>query len=162
MSIDAHFDGILAYYRALWPVMKVTPTWQWACGQYEIDWTRYMSPIERMVWGDIREAAVVMYPQHPIAGYFVDFGHPVAKVALECDGKQFHQDKAKDAARQAAIEAKGWTVYRLTGRQCMQWSRQEWDDDTEDLEYQLSPAQELVREIGARHDLCQRRHREAA
>lgn len=77
-----------------------------------------MSPIEWRIWQDIRELGLVMYPQYPVAGFFVDFGNPVAKVAIECDGKEFHLDVEADRRRQSIIEAEGWTVYRFTGRQC--------------------------------------------
>jgi hypothetical protein len=77
-----------------------------------------LSPIEWRIWQDIRELGLVMYPQYPVAGFFVDFGNPIAKVAIECDGKEFHQDVEADRRRQAIIESHGWTVYRFTGRQC--------------------------------------------
>ena len=48
----------------------------------------------------------------------VDFGNPIAKVALECDGAQFH-DARKDAARDRKLAALGWTVYRVPGWQCL-------------------------------------------
>lgn len=85
-----------------------------------------MTPIESWLWGDIRAANMVMYPQYPVNGVFVDFGNPRAKVAIECDGKEFHTDKAKDAARDRDLEKLGWTVYRLTGAQC----REDSDPDT--------------------------------
>ena len=152
-SSSERFDAILRYYRALWPVMKRTPPEQWANDIYEVPWLSYFSPIEEMLWSDIRTEGVILYPQHPVAGYFVDFGHPVAKVAIECDGAQWHQDKARDARRQAAIEARGWTVYRLTGSACRKASGEREDPETGQWVYEISNAQRLVREIGARHGI---------
>lgn len=86
-----------------------------------------LTPIESALWEDIRQAGAVLYPQYPVAGFFVDFGNPVARVAIECDGAAFHTDRAKDARRQAAIEANGWTVYRFTGRECKKDSAEQVD-----------------------------------
>lgn len=85
-----------------------------------------LTPIESWVWGDIRAENMVMYPQYPIGGVFVDFGNPVAKVAIECDGRDYHQDKAKDKDRDDHLAELGWTVYRLTGTEC----REDSDPDT--------------------------------
>lgn len=160
-ALNGHFEAILAFYRGLWPTMKVTPTSEWACPPYAIDWTRYFSPIESALWGDIRQEGLILYPQHPVAGYFVDFGHPVAKVAIECDGKQWHQDHAKDRTRQAAIEAKGWRVYRLSGKQCMENSDEVEDPETGLWHYELSYAQQLLRAIGLKHGISFRSRRQA-
>ena len=47
----------------------------------------------------------------------VDFGDPVKKVALECDGKQFHNAE-KDKTRDMYLNSLGWTVFRVTGKEC--------------------------------------------
>ncbi|MGH8973516.1 MAG: endonuclease domain-containing protein [Acidimicrobiia bacterium] len=60
--------------------------------------------------------------QHPIfdeRGRFVarvDLAVPAWKVVLEYDGQEFHGPRRRqaDAARQARIEALGWTVLRVT------------------------------------------------
>lgn len=99
---------------------------QWGIDPYAADWVQVFSPIESALWCDIRAAGIVMYPQYPVLGYFVDFGNPCARVAIECDGRAYHTDRAKDAARQREIEAQGWTVYRISGRECLKDS----DPDT--------------------------------
>jgi very-short-patch-repair endonuclease len=157
----AWYDFFRAHYIDLWPKVKALETWQWAIDPNAIEWNDLFSPIERVVWGFIREEGVVLYPQHPCAGYFVDFGHPKARVAIECDGKAFHQDKAKDAARQAAIEAKGWTVFRVTGSQCTRRGEQGFDAEGE--QYELpNPALALVRHLGREYQLSDRLRRKAA
>lgn len=150
------------YYVDLWPRVKACEPWQWAVDPNAIDWQQHFSPIERIVWGFIREEGLVMYPQHPCAGYFVDFGHPKARVAIECDGEMFHQDKAKDAARQAAIEAKGWTVYRLTGSQCARNAYGNFTVTDEEQDDPPNPAQALIRQIGRDYRLSSRLLRESA
>jgi very-short-patch-repair endonuclease len=77
-----------------------------------------LTPIEQWLWHDIRALDLVMYPQYPVAGFFVDFANPKAKVAIECDGAEFHQVYEKDASRDAKLKSLGWTVYRISGNAC--------------------------------------------
>jgi very-short-patch-repair endonuclease len=111
-----------------------------------------MTPIERGIWHDIRCHGLVMYPQYHVAGYFVDFASPVAKVAIECDGYEWHTDNSRDKKRQDAIEAKGWTVYRIAWRECLK------DDGLAEDEYGnektvYSEAGLLVRMVRDRHNI---------
>lgn len=102
-----------------------------------------MTPIERWLWSDIRSVDAVLYPQYPVGGFFLDFANPVAKVAIECDGAEWHKDKDRDAARDSRLAAMGWTVYRITGKDC----RTQYDQDkgTKGIAY------ELVKEIAELH-----------
>jgi very-short-patch-repair endonuclease len=102
-----------------------------------------LTPIERWLWSDIRSVDAVLYPQYPVGGFFVDFGNPVAKVAIECDGAEWHKDKQKDAERDAKLVAIGWTVYRITGRDC----RSQYEEETRTP----GAALPFVREIAERH-----------
>jgi very-short-patch-repair endonuclease len=102
-----------------------------------------MTPIERWLWSDIRSVDAVLYPQYPVGPFFVDFGNPVAKVAIECDGAEWHKDKQKDAERDAHLAELGWTVYRITGKEC----RTQYDQD----KGTVGAAYELVKEIAERH-----------
>lgn len=125
---------------------------EWAIDPYA--WSPYirLTPIEEWLWGDIRNANLVMYPQYPVAGFFLDFANPVAKVAIECDGAAYHQDKAKDAARDAKLAALGWKVYRITGSQC----RTDFDEETMQPGY----ASVFVEAIGQIHGLKRGGHAE--
>lgn len=60
---------------------------------------------------------VSVTPQRPILQYFADFAlvGPRVSIAAECDGEDFHKDKARDAKRTAAIESAGWRVIRFSG-----------------------------------------------
>lgn len=106
------------FYRLALPEITEAGRSKWGIDPYEVDWLRVFTPIEESLWHDIRAAGMVMYPQFPVLGFFVDFGNPVAKVAIECDGAAFHQDKQKDHERQRAIQAAGWSIYRISGRDC--------------------------------------------
>lgn len=84
---------------------------------YFFDWFSIFTPIENSVWCDIRSTGIPFMPQYPAGNYFLDFADPVNKIAIECDGKEFH-DKQKDKKRDAELSKSGWTVYRLTGAEC--------------------------------------------
>lgn len=111
-----------------------------------------LTPIEQWLWHDIRQCNAILYPQYPVAGYFVDFGNPVARVAIECDGKAFHTDKARDERRQREIEANGWTVYRFTGSECRLDSREE-EDETGATVWVQSETLARMRQIVERHGI---------
>ena len=49
--------------------------------------------------------------------YFVDFGDPWRQIAIECDGAQWHDEKA-DAIRDSNLAGLGWIVHRISGRDC--------------------------------------------
>jgi hypothetical protein len=150
-------DALYAFYRKVWPKVKAIPACDWAIDPYEIDWPMLFTPIEQALWTDIRQEGLVLYPQHPVAGYFVDFGHPKVRVAIECDGKEYHTNRTKDAVREQAIRAKGWTVYRFTGSQCIQ-DYQEVDDwDTGAPKFIPSETRQRIREIAHRHGLSRKR-----
>lgn len=83
---------------------------------YLMDWD--FSPIEQLVWCDIRQLAVPFYPQIPVLNYFLDFGNPFLKIGIECDGKEWH-DKERDAARDKRLAAEGWMIFRIEGHECV-------------------------------------------
>lgn len=96
---------------------------------YLMDWD--FSPIESMVWGDIRDMCLPFYPQMPVLNYFLDFGCPFLKIGIECDGKAWH-DKEKDKARDARLASAGWMIFRIEGHECkrtVQTYRDGSDDD---------------------------------
>jgi very-short-patch-repair endonuclease len=82
------------------------------------NWISLFTPIEAAAWSDIRSWGLPLWPQLPVGCFFVDFGNPVLKVALECDGRQWH-DAEKDAARDEILEDAGWLVFRAPGWRCM-------------------------------------------
>lgn len=125
-DMPTRWNALRAYYKAALPEILEAGRNEWGVDPYEVDWLHVFSPIERDLWHDIRACNAVLYPQFPVAGYFVDFGNPVAKVCIECDGAAFHQDKSKDNARTTRIEEAGWLVYRITGRDC----KSDFNDDT--------------------------------
>lgn len=83
---------------------------------YPMDLMEIFTPIETNVWQIIRYTGrVVLYPQFPVGPYFADFGNPYLKIALEVDGKEFHQDVEKDSRRDLEMKGNGWKVFRVSG-----------------------------------------------
>lgn len=81
-----------------------------------LDWE--FTPIELDMWCSIRALGLPFWPQFPVGRFFVDFGDPVWRIALECDGAKFHNAE-RDAARDAEVKALGWKVIRFPGWQCI-------------------------------------------
>lgn len=117
-SLSEKFNGLREFYRLANKEIFEAGRDEWGVDAYEIDWVILFTPIEKALWHDIRDCNAILYPQYPVGKYFVDFGNPVAKVAIECDGSIYHKDEEKDAARQSEIEYLGWHVYRISGRDC--------------------------------------------
>lgn len=83
---------------------------------YAFEWNDILSPIEKQGWLSLRYASVVLYPQYPALNYYLDFGNPYFKIALELDGQEFHKDVDKDTRRdQRLFDEAGWKVFRTTG-----------------------------------------------
>ncbi len=104
-----------------------------------------LTPIECWLWHDIRAVDVVLYPQYPVFDFFVDFANPKAKVAIECDGQDYHLDKAKDDARDLRLSRAGWKTYRISGKDCR---------DGVGMEYESkSAARTFIKRIAENHHI---------
>lgn len=139
---------IRAHYKKHNPAILAERRDEWAIDPYAWDVQPsfiVMTPIESWFWADARNAGLVLYPQYPVAGVFVDFANPVARVAIECDGAAFHTNKRKDAVRDDGLAHIGWTVYRITGSNC----RKDFDEE----EMKPSYAATLCKQIGLQHGI---------
>lgn len=148
-----NWDAIRAHYRRAEKTILDERRDEWAIDAYAWDNGMIrMTPIEVALWADIRGSNAVFYPQYPVLGFFVDFANPVVKVAIECDGARYHTDPRKDAERDSQLRDIGWSVYRITGRDCLTDS----DEETGDPGY----AGRFVAEICERHGLsrCRQGH----
>lgn len=129
MYAQNNWQAIKSHYARHMNRIMSSPADRWAIDPYMWDMGQhmiFMTPIEENFWADCRDASLILYPQFPAKGYFIDFANPVAKVGIECDGRQFHKDKERDEKRQSVLESNGWTIYRITGRQC----NENWCDET--------------------------------
>lgn len=105
------------------------------CDPYFMDWD--FTPIEWSVWQDIRGMGLPFFPQMPVLNYFLDFGNPLLKIGIECDGKAWH-DKAKDDTRDTRLIAAGWTIFRIQGHECKR---------VIDIDYERHTAREYDRDF---------------
>lgn len=151
----AYWNQVRRHYAMFEADILAAPANEWAIDPYAWQFLAgvSMSPIEAAMWGEMRVEGVVFYPQYPVGRFFVDFGNPVARVAIECDGRAFHQDWAKDRARQDEIEAAGWRVYRLSGRACLQESLEVEDRETGEIVDDFSASRQLLRHLADTHGL---------
>jgi very-short-patch-repair endonuclease len=141
-------NALRKFYALADDQIKAAGRRRWGIYAYEIDWIKVFTPIEYGLWYDIREQGAVLYPQYPVGRFFADFANPVAKVIVECDGAAWHKDKDKDRCRQDEIEAMGWHVYRITGRECLQ-------ADT-DESFDTLASRKFIERIICNHDISSR------
>lgn len=135
------WPGVRAFYEWAMPMILAERADEWAIDTYAWDAKPiiFMTPIEAWLWSDIRALNAIFYPQVPVGRFFVDFANPTARVALECDGAEFHQDQARDAARDRWLESEGWRVYRFPGWMC----KTEHDPETGDVGIAYSRLQRI-------------------
>lgn len=149
------WDDIRRFYKARVAGLRAALKNEWAIDPYE--WESCgairLTPIEAALWHDIRAVGAVFYPQFPVGQFFVDFGNPKARVAIECDGAAFHKDVARDDVRQRSIEAMGWRVYRLTGRECFTDTK-EAQDEIGRVVVTTGFARQYIEEIARKHGLA--------
>lgn len=112
-ALEAMLGGSMKPYKALSRIYAGVSEYE----PYIVDWLRIFTPIEYDAWDTIREFRLPFYPQYPVHGVILDFADTEKKIAIECDGKNWH-DKATDAARDARLASQGWTTYRITGAEC--------------------------------------------
>jgi very-short-patch-repair endonuclease len=143
MKTASYWNNIRNFYKSVNPQIMAEKANIYAVDPYGVDVE--MTPIERMMWSDIRSLGAVFYPQYPLSGVFVDFANPVAKVAIECDGKSFH-NPIKDKFRDEKLVGLGWTIYRISGSDCVK-DGVFIDDD----KYELSPGEVLIKHIKKTH-----------
>ncbi len=117
------WDLFRSFYSDYAEELETTPSNEWITQPRDWETEFCMTPIERWMWEEIRNNRMVMYPQYPVLGFFLDFANPKAKVAIECDGAAYHTDWQKDQARDKALNAAGWVVFRFTGSEC--WKEQD-------------------------------------
>ena len=154
MELRERFKLIKAHYELYTPFIEGSRD-EWGIDPYAWDEPGTgisLTPIEQALWQDIRAASAIFYPQYPVGRFFVDFGNPAAKIAIECDGKRWHTDRIKDARRQEEIEALGWWVYRISGADCFTETEESFDDDGMPV-ITISRARKFVDDVANSHFL---------
>lgn len=114
MPINERFNTIRKQYKRFLPRLikgeRICP--------YFLNWQSIFTRIESDIWSAIRYAGIPFYPQVPVGKFFVDFGDPHKKIAIECDGKRWH-NKERDSMRDMELSKLGWSVYRIPGKECI-------------------------------------------
>jgi very-short-patch-repair endonuclease len=75
-------------------------------------------------WGRFEEPAKQFEVRLSFGPIHIDFAYPERRLAIECDSYAFHMDREsfeRDRRRDAELQARGWTVLRLT------WAKLRWD-----------------------------------
>ena len=85
---------------------------------------RHLTDSERTLWSRLRGkqlAGVQFYRQKPIGSYIVDFYSPKAKLVIEVDGSQHHQEDnlQKDKLRDMYLADLGIKVLRFNSAEVM-------------------------------------------
>ncbi len=102
---------------------------------YFLDFGKHFSPIESIVWSELRSNRVAMYPEYPVQGRFIDFWNPALRVGLEADGREWH-DRVRDTSRDQEIwNAVGGVVFRVTGAECNSRTEPPWELDADHQDY---------------------------
>jgi len=73
-----------------------------------------LTPIEGILLDAMRSRGLTPQAQYGIIKYRVDFAFPAQRLAVECDGRGWH-DAERDARRDAHLEVLGWKTLRFTG-----------------------------------------------
>ena len=115
-----NLENIKTHYEELTPLIMGRTPRHWITPYSSlVDFCLLFSPIEEQTWMALRcFGQLPMYPQYPVGKYFLDFGNPALKIAIECDGKEFHLDKEKDNKRDDYLFKLGWKVFRISGADC--------------------------------------------
>ena len=72
------------------------------------------SPIERKLFNALTSNGYLVYSQHKVGKYRGDLLIP-PRLIIECDGKDWHQNKAKGGRRDKFIRQQGYEVIRFSG-----------------------------------------------
>lgn len=169
---ESDWRNRMDHFRALYAVLNAWADadlfdYMRACPHDIMDFEKIMTPIEIQFWHEARAMLTGVWPQYPVGRFIADFAMPVLKIAVECDGRAYH-DPARDEARDAEMARMGWTVYRVTGSQCNNFmaepERRDHEDDEEYSARHRRWAQmtlgEAVGQIRARFDDYRMRNRQ--
>lgn len=85
-----------------------------------IDWEKQKceSPIEMRLYNALRNNGYTPVTQVKEGRYRIDIAFIPHKIAIECDGRDFHsspKDRARDRRKDAYLRSQGWKVLRFSG-----------------------------------------------
>jgi very-short-patch-repair endonuclease len=77
------------------------------------------SPIERQLYDALVFRGYAVTTQVPCGKYRIDLALVSPRIAIECDGKNFHSSpkaRARDRRKDKCLKVNGWLVLRFSGR----------------------------------------------
>lgn len=80
-----------------------------------------LSPIEEYLWNALKLDGLTHLAlwQFPIGPFKIDIAFPIARLAVECDGFEYHRENyeqlERDERRDKYLARKGWVTLRITG-----------------------------------------------
>ena len=83
------------------------------------------SPIEEMLYQELIRKGFFPIPQLKVGKYRIDLAFPNKMIAIECDGKEWHEryeQKEHDNKKDECLKSLGWRVYRITGSDIYEYS----------------------------------------
>jgi very-short-patch-repair endonuclease len=86
----------------------------------DMEWSKCESPIESRVYNALRYRGHYVRTQVPCGKYRIDIVLPHYRLAIECDGKDWHsspEQKAHDRRKDAYLRKQGYSVMRISGSQ---------------------------------------------
>ena len=75
-----------------------------------------LTPIEEMLLAALRERGLTPTVQYGVHGFRVDFAFPGHQLAVEADGRAWH-DATRDQYRDRRLRTRGWETLRYSGSQ---------------------------------------------
>src|SRR4051794_1020003 len=85
---------------------------------------RDLTPAEQRLWRHLRGRRLAEFKfrrQHPVGPFFVDMACVECQLLVELDGESHLGAEARDAARDAYLEERGWLILRF-------WNTQVYDE----------------------------------
>jgi very-short-patch-repair endonuclease len=77
------------------------------------------SYIEKRLYNELKKNQFNPIPQYRCGPYRIDLALPEYRLAIECDGKEWHstpEQKRHDARKNYYLKKRGWKVCRLSGK----------------------------------------------
>ncbi len=83
------------------------------------------SPIEEMLYQELMKQGFFPILQLKVGKYRIDLAFPEKMIAIECDGKEWHEryeQQEHDNEKDEYLKSVGWKVFRVTGSDIYEYS----------------------------------------
>lgn len=83
----------------------------------------YLYEALSVITSQSKETPIRIKPQYVVGGFRLDIAFPDYKLAIECDGQEYHSSneaRFRDTERDQVLRREGWTTIRFSGSQIHQ------------------------------------------